>query len=602
MTDKVATTSPSIELDNLAKLRAVFPSFIKDHKIDFDALQAFLKKEGILADEEKYGISWSGKSNAFNAIRTPATGTLIPQKDESKNWDTTGNIFIEGDNLEVLKLLQKHYTNPGTIKMIYIDPPYNTGKDFVYRDNFHAGVADYYETTGQTQGGIKMTANTEKNGRYHSDWLTMMYPRLFLARNLLRDDGVIFVSIDDNEVANLRLIMDEIFGEENFFGQITWQNRTKPKNIGGSKYSLQQNVEYILVYGKFSSDKFNFKLPETSEKIYPEIDSNGEYRLEEIQQRKNLGSMRRDSMVYELLGVLVKENYRWQLSPDKKDELISKSKLIRKGKMVYKKIYKVEETGFSYEPFWSHRTDTGTAESAKEDLEVLMGIDDIFDTVKPTDLIKQLLYFLPDDSIILDFFAGSGTTAHAVMDLNAVDDGNRKWICVQLPELTTEDSEAYKAGYKNIADIARDRIRKAGDKIGKGDIGFKSFKLTSSNYRRWTTLTDTDDKAILIKQTKLFLDKPLTDNYKEEDVVYEILLKEGFNLHSVVTTEKKDSLTYYQILDGERKMIVSFAPKITQKDIDSLKLLPDTTFVCLDSAIDDTTKVNISRALKLKVI
>jgi len=224
--EKVATASENIENDNLQKLRSVFPQFVKDGQIDFDSLQAFLKKEGVLSGEEKYGLSWAGKSNAFQAIRMPSTGTLTPQPDESKNWDTTENLFIEGDNLEVLKLLQKNYANPGKIKMIYIDPPYNTGKDFIYKDNFTQNVSDYYEQTGQSKDGIKLTSNPESNGRYHSDWLTMMYPRLFLAHNLLKDDGVIFVSIDDNEVTNLRMIMDELFGEENFVANLVWHSST----------------------------------------------------------------------------------------------------------------------------------------------------------------------------------------------------------------------------------------------------------------------------------------------------------------------------------------------------------------------------------------
>src|SRR3989338_7954850 len=242
---KVATTSEPVLTESLMKLREVFPQFVKDGQVDFAALQAFFDKEGITAGPEKYGLSWAGKSRALQALRAPATGTLTPQEKESKDWDKTQNVFIECDNLEVLKLLQAQYR--GAIKMIYIDPPYNTGKDFVYKDNFTEGVSDYYERTGQSKDGIKLTANLESNGRYHSDWLTMMYPRLFLAKNLLKDDGVIFISIDDNEVANLRLIMNEIFGEENFIATIVWQKKYSPQN--DATYFSDMH-DYIVCYAR----------------------------------------------------------------------------------------------------------------------------------------------------------------------------------------------------------------------------------------------------------------------------------------------------------------------------------------------------------------
>ncbi|MFA5770531.1 MAG: site-specific DNA-methyltransferase, partial [Patescibacteria group bacterium] len=243
--DKVKNTSVNSGYENLDKLRRVFPQFVKENKIDFEALNKFFKDEEMVAGEEKYGLNWAGKSNAFKLIRTPSVGTLTPQEKESKDWDKTENLFIEGDNLEVLKLLQKHYREK--IKMIYIDPPYNTGKDFIYKDNYTENISDYYEKTGQSKNGIKMTTNPESAGRYHSDWLTMMYPRLFLARNLLKEDGVIFISIDDNEVANLRLIMDEIFGEENFIGCAA--RVAKKSNNKGDFWA--PNFDYVLTYTKY---------------------------------------------------------------------------------------------------------------------------------------------------------------------------------------------------------------------------------------------------------------------------------------------------------------------------------------------------------------
>lgn len=604
--EKVAKTSENIENKNLHKLRAIFPNFVKDGQVDFDALQKFFDKEGILSGEEKFGLNWAGKSNAFRAIRTPATGTLVPQPQESKNWDSTENIFIEGDNLEVLKLLQKNYREK--IKMIYIDPPYNTGKDFVYKDNFTQDVADYYEQTGQTKGGIKMTANTEKNGRYHSDWLTMMYPRLFLGRNLLKDDGVIFVSIDDNEVANLRMIMDEIFGEENFVASLIWR---KKKAYGrGDKYIIPQ-TEYVLIYRKSELLK-DFGIPVESEKIlkrYKFQDEKGKYELLPLWHKSPTGPYIRPTLQYQLIldGKeidSVSGQYLW-----KKDRILHDYKrgfveiVENNGKYrVYSKAYldfDSEGNERSTTPI-SYYDEVTTSDSAKELGELFN--DKVFDFSKPSRLIRHLIrnISLENVDLILDFFAGSGTTAHAVMNLNAEDGGNRKWICVQLPEITEEDSEAYKAGYKTIAEISRERVRRAGSKIGKGDIGFKSYKLSASNYRHWNVPEAQDEKEIL-KTSKLFLEKPLVDKYDEKSVVYEILLKEGFNLNSKIE-QQKDTLKSWIVMCDDKKLFVTFVEKVKNEQVEKLGISENDTFVCFDSALDDTTKININRNINIKVI
>jgi adenine-specific DNA-methyltransferase len=597
---KVATASESIEHESLQKLRAVFPEFVKENSIDFDALKAFFEKEGMLSSE-KYGLSWAGKSRAFQAIRTPATGTLVPQKEESKNWDDTENLFIEGDNLEVLKLLQKHYREK--IKMIYIDPPYNTGKDFVYKDNFTQGVADYYEQTGQTQGGIKMSTNTEKNGRYHSDWLTMMYPRLFLACNLLKEDGVIFVSIDDNEVANLRLIMDEIFGEENFVGEFI----VVRAEGGGLANQYIKGHDYLVVYARNIQEFEPLKKPKDIRGKIIEKDGK-QYWIEEDWLRKEFGKY----------GTLLYEEIEQVKGLEKKKEIDAglengEYQLLEKkrGQHIVGRLRLIEEDGSKFYSILKHLSADGN-----EDLESL-NLKKYFDFPKPVSLLKTLIsgatFFSKNDSdIILDFFAGSGTTAHAVMDLNAEDGGNRKWICVQLPEATEEDSEAYKAGYKTIADISRERIRRAGRKIGEGDIGFKSYKLTSSNYRIWNELTNEDEIDAILNQSKLFTEKPLVDDYNSEELLYEILLKEGFDLSSTFIPVDKDSTNlpwdYYIVEDkavaGEslKSMIVTFADKIFQKDLENPKIKAFAYFICLDSALDDTTKVNVGRNINIKTI
>lgn len=625
---KITTTSEPLESSHLDQLRRIFPQFVKDGEVDFDALKAFFEKESVLAGAEKYGLSWAGKSDAFRAIRTPATGTLMPQPKESKNWDTTQNLFLEGDNLEVLKLLQKHYREK--IKMIYIDPPYNTGKDFIYKDNFKQNIADYYERTGQSKGGIKMTSNPESSGRYHSDWLTMMYPRLFLARNLLKDDGVIFVSIDDNEVHNLRMIMDEIFGEENFVSQITVLNNPKGRFL--DKY-FSTCHEYLLIYSKNGLPPNSFNIEADESEIlssYTETDSSGDrYRLLELRNtHREFGKHNRPNLYYPLfidqksgkiftkpgnetrIKVLPKWDdgfegcWSWSRKKAEDDNAYLVGKKTNGKWKVFRKAF-ADGAEKKIKTIWSERefhTEVGQTEFNN----LFNTKEKIFQSPKPVGYMQQILKTSTSgDDIILDFFSGSGTTAQAVMGLNAEDGGNRKWICVQLPEATDDRSEAYKAGYKTIAEIAQERIRRAGAKIPKDknvDAGFKSLSLQHSNYRQWNILTDQDDEQTLKKQAELFTRMPLVDNYDEEAVVYEVLLKEGFNLNASIKQGKSGSLAAWTVTEGDRKMVVTFTKKVTAEQVKALKLTEKDTFVCLDSALDDSTKVNISRNMVVNVI
>ncbi len=611
MISKISKISENIENDNLNKLREVFPQFVKDGEIDFDAMQAFLKKDGILSTEEKYGLGWSGKSSAFRALRTPSTGTLVPQKSESKNWDTTENIFIEGDNLEVLKLLQKHYREK--IKMIYIDPPYNTGKDFVYKDNFTQDVAGYYEQTGQTKDGIKMTANTEKNGRYHSDWLTMMYPRLFLARNLLKEDGVIFVSIDDNEVSNLRLIMDEIFGEENLVQQLIWKKKT---GLVQSDTHFVTEHEYILVYAKdITKTVIYHNVFEFNESDFNKLINGKRANLIKLEMWGSSPYKEdRPSLFYPIKNPSGKDFFplapdgrdgRWRKRPESLDEehihwQESKGRICPFEVIYYEEIGDKLKISKTRSIIYSLVENT---DATKEMIE-LFGGRGVFSYPKPSDLISFLIKQVStngNNDVILDFFAGSGTTAHAVMKLNAEDNGNRKWICVQLPETTNEDSEAYKAGYKTISEISRERIRRAGEKIRKGDIGFKAYSLSSSNYRQWNTTPSSEDTADLIKQSNLFIEKPLVDKFNEESVVYEILIKEGFDLNTKVVQEKNELKTW--VTNGnDKKLVVTFSNKVTNEQVEKLKFSENDIFVCFDNALDDTTKVNLNRNITIKTI
>ena len=428
-------------------------------------------------------FTWEGKEYLDYILDYNSTGILKPCKEESKNWDTTENLYIEGDNLEVLKLLQKSYHNK--VKMIYIDPPYNTGKDFVYKDNFKDNLQNYLELTGQVDGeGKRVSANQETAGRYHSNWLNMMYPRLFLARNLLKDDGVIFISIDDNEVSNLRKICDEIFGEENFVAEFIWKSKLGKV---GTTSTVAASHEYILTYSK-SKEMLNFLLIEK--------ENNG--RKENLRQwgqadrREDRPSMFYPIKIGDIEVFPIKEDGtegRWRVGKNKAEELLKNGNLILAKKETRFEIYRKFYSGISISAYDTLLLDdigtTAQGSLTLKDLEM----QKYFDYSKPIQLISHFikLALVSQEDIVLDFFSGSATTAHAVMQLNAEDEGNRKYIMVQLPEITDENSEANKAGYKNICEIGKERIRRAGDKIlsenkdKEGienlDIGFKVFKL-----------------------------------------------------------------------------------------------------------------------------
>ncbi|WP_305863262.1 site-specific DNA-methyltransferase [Aliarcobacter butzleri] len=529
--------SMNIIEENIEKLKEIFPEVFSEGKIDFSKLEEELGNFKEKSDE-RYNFTWNGKSEAKKIALTPSTGTLRPCKEESKDWDKTQNLYIEGDNLEVLKLLQKSYHKK--VKMIYIDPPYNTGKDFVYKDNFRDNIKNYLEITGQVDSdGNKLSTNSETSGRYHSDWLNMMYPRLKLARNLLKDDGVIFISIDDNEVANLRKLCDEIFGEDNFIVQAGWQKVYSSKNQ--ARY-LSNDYEYVLIYTK---NIINFDvglLPRTEEmnKRYtnPDNDERGNWKAGDL-----VASGERKGGHYIIENPYSGEKYdvpsgkHWVFSEEKMKEMLADNRIsfgINKNSFPSFKQFltevkqgRVPSSLFSFKEF-------GHTDEAKKDFIKLFGEEGrtIFETLKPIKLIENLSRIgnLKNNDFILDFFSGSATTAHAVMKLNSEDDGNRKFICVQLPETTDEKSEAHKAGYKNICEIGKERIRRAGEKVKSEsakdelDIGFKVLKLDSSNIKSW----DSDFKNL----TTSLLDsiENIKSDRNEEDLVYEILLKYGLDL------------------------------------------------------------------------
>ena len=619
--EKLDGTSMNLVQENAKKLKEIFPEIFVEDKIDFDLLEQICCGGGgvqkLEDSKERYSLTWNGKARARQIAQEVSTGTLRPAKEESKNWDNTENIYIEGDNLEVLKLLQKSYH--GKIKMIYIDPPYNTGKDFVYKDNFRANIENYKKVTGQvSEEGTKLTTNTDTDGRYHSNWLNMMYPRLKLARNLLTYDGVIFISIDDNEQANLKKLCDEIFGEENFRNVIQTRRRVKSLNSQFAEiglYSLNVGLEYILVYSKSKSFLMN-AIREEKEKF----SEKGRWDV-------FWSNADRPTMRYEILGFTPNEG-QWRTSKEKAEIAIENYKIYQQNfskEMSIEEYYKKTgiknfirriENGIGKNggvQHWIAPSESKLRTTNWSNLEVSQISKEIelpFENPKNKILIIELLKLVKykKSDIILDFFSGSATTAHSVMQLNAEDGGNRKYIMVQLPELCDESSEAYKAGYKNICEIGKERIRRAGEKIKsdeslplenreKLDVGFKVFKLDSTNIKEWDT--DTED----LQQTLLDSIENIKRDRKTLDVLYEILLKYGLDLN-IPIEENKD---FYSI--GGGSLLVSLNREIDDEVIDSIckeyrNLLEidkefKTTVILRDNSFkDDEVKTNAIKKLE----
>ncbi|MED0656819.1 site-specific DNA-methyltransferase [Anoxybacillus ayderensis] len=521
--EKLDGKSLDLVQTNIEALKKLFPEVVTEGKIDFEKLKLILGEE-IEKRNERYEFTWHGKTQAMKLAQTPSTGTLRPDKQSSKNWDTTENLYIEGDNLEVLKLLQKSYF--GKIKMIYIDPPYNTGKDFVYKDDFRDNIKNYKEMTQQTT-----KANTETNGRYHTDWLNMMYPRLKIARNLLKEDGVIFVSIDDHEIHNLRKICDEVFGEFNFVAEIIWEKIHTRKN--SAKY-FSDSHEYILCYTKNKNFWNRNLIPRDNTDSYsnPDNDPRGPWKSDPIYANNPYDA---DYEIVKPNGMVLKrpQGKYWRYSEETIKKAIEENRILWGEGGAYPTLKRyLSEVQDGLVPITLFKRDfAGDNALGNNEIKDLFKKDKLFSYPKPTLLIERLLQIGSDkDSIILDFFAGSSTTAHAIMKLNAADNGNRRFIMVQFPEPTDENSEAYKAGYKNICEIGKERIRRAGEKIvqetGKTDldIGFKVFTLDSSNVKTW------DPDFENLEQTLLDLQNNMKEDRTKEDLLYEILLKIGLPL------------------------------------------------------------------------
>lgn len=620
---KIEASSPeaqsaNIVADNLAQLKALFPELVTEGAngvaINVDVLKALIGDQNVTDVDEKYGLNWHGKKKARQIALTPSTGTLRPCPEESVDWESTQNLMIEGDNLEVLKLLQKSYA--GKAKLIYIDPPYNTGKDFVYPDNFQDNIKNYLELTGQTKDGAKLTTNTEASGRFHTDWLNMIYPRLKLAKNLLRDDGVVFVSIADHEIHNLRAVMNEVFGEENFVAAVIWQKVFSPKN---SARHFSEDHDYIVVYAKNAESWVPKLLPRTAEMearySNPDNDHRGPWTSGDLSARNYYGEG--TYAVKAPSGRVIEgppPGRYWVVSKTKFEKMDADNKIWwgSDGNNMprFKRFLSEVQAGKVPQTLWTYE-EVGHTQEAKKELIATVDFpnsDVVFDTPKPTRLLRRILQIATSpesNDLIVDFFAGTGSTMDAVFQQNAEDGGNRRCILVQLPEPLPG---AESAGWTSIADITKARLRGAGKRVKensplfKGDVGFRVFKLDTSNIRAW-------NPAVNDLKTSLFDHlEHLETGRSSDDILYEILLKLGLDL--CVPIEKREIAGKQVNSVGAGVLMTCLDESIKAAEVEALALgmvawrkelgtVGDTTAVFRDSAFEnDVAKSNLAAILE----
>ncbi|CDH46083.1 Site-specific DNA-methyltransferase (Adenine-specific) [Candidatus Contendobacter odensis Run_B_J11] len=630
--------SADLIADNLQQLKALFPEACTEGKIDFEVLKQLLGG-AVEEREEKYGLNWHGKRRARQLALTPSTGTLRPCPEDSVDWDTTRNLMIEGDNLEVLKLLQKSYA--GKVKLIYIDPPYNTGKDFVYPDDYRDNIRNYLELTGQVEGGRKISSNTEASGRFHTDWLNMMYPRLKLARNLLRDDGVIFISIDNNEVENLRMLCNEIFGEENFIEQIIWKKRSTPPN----DKIIGANHDYILGFSK-NIETLQLNLRERSQEQIeryrnPDNHVKGDWTPGDLMANVK-GGRYVTSLYFPIVNPNTGEehypssNGNWRFSKDRVAELLENNEIYfgenGKGRPKLKRFLIDVKDGVTYPTIWDFvpLNTEGSSEMAE-----LLGSMTAFENPKPCGLIEEIIKIGSNkESIIVDFFAGSGTTGNAVIAQNAKDNGTRRFVIIQLPEptgridhstiaeltkerlrraaakikneLTTKDTKSTKEKISEdlLSNADKDSFRDLRDFRGSNnlDLGFRVFKLDSSNIRAWEPDRDNLPQSLFDATDHLKTDR------SEQDILFELLLKLGLDLTIPIEQKTIAGKTVHNI--GAGVLLVCLAPQITAAEVEPLALglvdwhqqlapVGDSQLVFRDSAFaDDVAKTNLTAILQ----
>jgi adenine-specific DNA-methyltransferase len=661
--NKLKLHTPDITAANVERIAALFPNCVTEaadekgnlkRAIDFDLLKQELSADLVEGPQERYRLDWPGKREALALANTPVALTLRPCREESVDFENTQNLYIEGDNLDALKLLQETYL--GKVKMIYIDPPYNTGNDFIYEDDFTAEKEAYQRGAGvMDEEGNRMMdeerwrQNTTSNGRFHSDWLSMIYPRLKLARNLLSDDGLIFASIHDIEVHALKSVFNEVFGASNFVGQITWKARVKPVNIGEARYRPQREVEYVLVYQKSLTEGAFRPLYTGGVRSYPNKDGERDYRLTTI-LKSNRGTNYRESMSFPLGNYRPPEGQRWQAGEEEIHRLDHEGYIEFRDGTPFRRYYKDEE-GDKHDPFYCFLDPewSSTSEAGKHTLNELLGSNHEFDTVKPVRLLHTILQSNTDPAsnhIILDFFSGSATTAHAVMQLNAEDGGKRRHIMVQLPEPCDEKSEAFKAGYETIAEIGKERIRRAGARLkdeirrmkdeGREDelfddntprksktssfnihpsylknpqgldVGFRVLKIDSSNFADIQRVPDELDQKELALHTEHI--KP---ERTAEDLLFQVLVDWGVDLSLPIRAERmKDELGSMKGENTEKEFTVfwvdenalaaCFDSDLREETIKAIAARKPMRAVFRDEGYgDDSTRINVEQLFKL---
>lgn len=608
---------------NIIQLRNLFPELFSEGKIDFDKLKASLG-DAVDTSPERYLFSWAGKRQAVQLLQTSSRGTLIPCEKESINYNHTENIFIEGDNFEVLNILKKSYF--GQIKMIYIDPPYNIGKDFIYPDNYADPLDTYLQLTGQKDSeGNLLTSNPETSGRFHSTWLSMMYPRLYLARRLLKEDGAIFVSINDKEMHNLRIIMNEIFGEENYIGTFVWHSK---KGGGSDNSKVVVDHEYVICFGKRLG-----KLEVDAEPLDC-MDNKGPYRRGRELNKWGAASRRedRENLFFSIPGPNGEPVYpirndgtegRWRTKKVIDIANRGDADFVKRPDGFYTVYEKIRSTDPRYKPYrtWVFELlDVETTADGSIAVRELFNGKKVYDYPKPVKLLKHLISLAtnPDEGeIVLDFFAGSCTTSQAVLELNEEDQGDRRFICVQLPEPTPEGHEALKVGYKNIAEIGKERIRRVIAELQQNinnsldhwsnqdsrDLGFKVFKLAESNYRQWDSVKR--DPQAFIRQMELSSDPLAGRIWLSENVIYEIAIKEGYGLNIVMEHIKNvDANTIIRVTDPDKdqSFYVCLDDNLQLDKLKALEISIEDLFICRDVALDDTTAANLALQCRLKTI
>lgn len=608
-------TMKSVDLTqkNIEKIAELFPNVITEARdehgkvtrtIDFDLLKQELSDVLVEGEKERYQLTWPGKKQAILNANTPIDKTLRPVKEDSVDWDNTRNVYIEGDNLEVLKLLQESYLNK--VKMIYIDPPYNTGNDFIYKDDFKEPIDEYLEESGQLDAnGNILTANPVTSGRFHSDWISMMYSRLKVSRNLLREDGVVFISIDDHEVDNLRKICDEVFGAFNFVAQIVWQKVHTRKN--SARY-FSESHEYIICYAKMKKVDAGDPgwernlLPRDNNDAYknPDNDPKGPWKLDPITAHNPYSA---DYKITKPNGVVLSrpQDRYWALSEETWKQKVREKAVVWGDGNAYPLVKRyLSEVQDGLVPITLFdRTYAGDTSLANKEMKALFNLGAIFPYPKPSKLICKLLQIgLDRDDLVLDFFSGSATLADAVMQLNAEDGGNRKYIMVQLPEKTEEDSEAYKAGYKNICEIGKERIRRAAKKIKEEtgadiDYGFRVFRVDSSNMK---DVYYTPDK---LRQGELFdLESNIKEDRTGEDLLIQVMLELGLELSLPMETKQVEGKTVHYVAGNS--LIACFDDNVPESVIKKIAAEQPLRVVFRDSSFeDDSARINVEELFKM---